>query len=214
MNKSEKIFVIGKKPTNLYIFASAMVPLFFSLFLSGFAFDYLKLGVYGFGFIAVSYLLLLLLYIPIIFNFRQYWNIREGYLEYYGLTDYFQQLKYVLSIFKGNNDMFAFKIKLTEINSIRLYWTSTWTIASTPDHFIYLGITLKDGSIINYRSLISTFTKEYIEAVSYLKEKCNILIEDKYNLLGALADPCIDLAKYIDKIEKQEDKWRTRNGQS
>jgi len=214
MNKSEKIFVIGKKPTKLYIFASAMVPLFFSLLLSGFAFDYLKLGIYGFGFIAVSYLLLLLLYIPIIFNFRQYWNIREGYLEHYGITDYFQQLKYVLSIFDGNDDIFAFKIKLTEINSIRLYWTSTWTIASTPDHFIYFGITLKDGSIINYRSLISTFTKEYIEAVSYLKEKCNILIEDKYNLLGALADPCIDLAKYIDKIEKQEDKWRTKNGQS
>lgn len=214
MKKSEKIFVIGKKPTKLYIFASSMVPLFFSLLLGGFAFDYLKLGVYGFVFIAVSYLLLLLLYIPIIVRFGQHWDIREGYLEYYGITDYFQQLKYVLSIFNGNNDMFAFKIKLTEINSIRLYWTSTWTIASTPDHFIYFGITLKDGSIINYRSLIGTFTKEYIEAVNYLKEKCNIQIEDKYNLLGALADPCIDLAKYIDKIEKQEDKWRTKNGKS
>jgi hypothetical protein len=214
MKKSEKIFIIGKKPTKLYIFASAMVPLFFTLLFGGFALNYFKLGFCSFGFIAIAYLLLLLLYIPIILNFRQYWDIREGYLEYYGITDYFQQLKYVLSIFNGNDDMFAFKIKLTEINSIRLYWTSTWTIASTPDHFIYFGITLKDGSIINYRSLISSFTKEYIEAVNYLKEKCNIQIEDTYNLLDALADPCIDLAKYIDKIEKQEDKWRTKNGQS
>lgn len=207
MERSKKIFVIGKKPTKLFVFAFAILPLCCSLLLIGFFTDYLKLGNYSIIFVTAIFLLLLFLFVPSIVRCRQYWSISEQYLELYAVTGYLQQLKYILNVFNGENDMFAFKIKLTEIKSIRLYWTTVWLIAATPMYPIYFGITLKDGSIITFESLVTSSSNEYIDAVKYLREKCNIPIEDKYNLLTALGDPSIRLAEYIYEIEKHRGIW-------
>lgn len=211
MEESKKIFVVGKKPTILYIIVSAMVPLFFSLILSGAIIDYFKLDNFAIVCVAITFLLLAFLYVPTMVRSRQYWCINGQYLESYAIDDYIHQLKYLLSIFNGKNDMFAFKIKLAEIESIRIYWTTMWVISATPVHLVYFGIKLKDGSIVTFRSLVTTNNKEYINAVKYLKEECNIQIVDKYNLLGAMEDGSIGLAEYIDKIEKQQGKWGINN---
>ena len=214
MKKSEKIFVIGKKVTKSFIFLFALLPFSFSLLVGGMVIERFRLGDYAIGIIAITFLVIWLLFIPNMARWRQHWDITEQYLEHYAVDGYFQQLKYILSIFNGNEDMFAFKIKLTEIKSIRLYWHTVWVISSTPLHSIYFGIILKDGSVVTFRSLLTTSNREYIDAVNHLKEKFNIQIEDKYNLLGAMEDTGMRLAEYIDEIEKQEGKWRTQNDQS
>lgn len=211
MEESKKIFVVGKKPTKLYILVFSMAPLFFSLILSAAVTNYFKLGIYGVVVIGVTFFVLLLLFVPTIVRARQYWCINGQYLEHYAVDEYFQQLKYVISILTEKNDMYAFKIKLSEIKSIRIYWTTMWIISSTPVYPIYFGITFKDGSIVTFKSLVTTNNKEYVEAVKYLKEKCNILIEDKYDLLGAMEDKNIRLAEYIYEIEREQVKWGMKN---
>ncbi|RII35877.1 hypothetical protein D2A34_00465 [Clostridium chromiireducens] len=213
MEESKKVFVVGEKPTILYIIISAMVPLFFSLILGSAIIEYFKL--YNFIIVCITimftFLLLSLLYVPTIVRCRQYWCINGLYLESYAIDDYIQQLKYLISIFNGKNDMFAFKIKLAEIESVGIYWTTMWVISATPVHFVYFGIKLKEGSIVTFRSVVTANNKEYINAVKYLKEECNIQIVDKYNLLGAMEEGSISLAEYIDKIEKQQGKWGINN---
>lgn len=203
---------VGSKPTKLLIFVATVVSLILSLALSGLFIGFFDLGYQvNIIIIAITFVVTLLLYVPAMVSHRYHWNVSKQYLEYYGIDDYFQQLKYVLSVINGKENVFAFRIKLTEIKSIRLYWSTRLSMGGTPAHKIYFGITLNDGSIVTFDSLVTTSNQEYIDAIKYLKEECNIQIEDKYNLLQALENPNIRLAAYIDKIEKQRGKWGSRD---
>ena len=91
-----------------------------------------------------------------------------------------------------------------QIEKIRIFWTTELCVYSSVAHSIYFGVTLKDGSIIKFRaSVVTSSTDEYVDALQYLKDKFDIVIEDEYGLLNVLKDKNINIVDYIDNIEKQ-----------
>lgn len=210
MKKSKKIFIIGKRPTKLKLIITAIVAFILSLMLSNFFMVILKLEGSRIFITAIIFVLLSLLYIPTVAICTEHWDISEQYLEHYYITNYFQQLKYAINVFKNKEDIFASKIQLDQIKSIRLYWTTKLYVYSTIAHPIYFGITLKDGSIITFESLLTACNQEYIDAIKYLQDKYNIQIEDKYDLLTVLEDPKRNLVTHIDEIQKQSKRGEVR----
>lgn len=203
MKKSNRKFVIGKKTTKLNLIITILVCLVISLVLSNFLViitnsNNMKEVIFAFVFISI-----VLLYVPTVAVCRKHWDITEDYLEYYSITNYFEQVKYALSIFTGKDDVFSFKIKLNEIEKIKIYWTTELSIYSTIAHPIFFNILLKDGSSINFESLVTTSNEEYLLAIKYLENNYNILIEDEYKLLYVLNDPSKNLVDYINGIEDE-----------
>ncbi|MGL4570556.1 MAG: hypothetical protein ACRCVJ_05795 [Clostridium sp.] len=195
--------MIGKKPTKLNLVITIVVCLVISLVISNFLViitksNNMKEVIFTFVFIAI-----VLLYVPTVAICRKHWDITEDYLEYYSITNYFEQVKYALSIFTGKDDVFYFKIKLNEIEKIKIYWTTELSIYSTIAHPIFFYILLKDGSSINFESLVTTSNEEYLLAIKYLENNYNILIDDEYNLLCVLKDSTRNLVDYINEIEDE-----------
>lgn len=205
MSKLKKIFVIGRKPTKFKLVITTIVCLMISMLLGNFLNTLFNLnGLKEFLVIVILFILIEVLYIPTVAVCSEHWDISKEYLEYYSIDNYFEQFKYAIKVLKGNEEMFACKIKLDQIKKIRIYWTTELSIYSTIAHSFYFGITLKDNSVIKFRaSVVTTTTDEYINAIQYLKENFNIIIEDEYGLLKVLRDKDIDIVDYINNIEKQ-----------
>lgn len=204
MKITKKTFVVGRKPTRTKLIIAEIFVLIVSLILSKFFMNLLKIEE-GFIIIApIFFILLTILYLTSFAVDSEHWDISEEYLEYYSISNFFDQIKYVINIMINREEEFALKIQLNQIKSIRIYWTSELCIYSTIAHPIYFGVTLKDGSIITFKSLVTSNNQEYIDAIKYLQDKCNIEIVDKYNILDVLGDSKINLVEYIDDILKKE----------
>lgn len=205
MRKSKKIFVIGRKPTKFKLALTTIICIIFSVIFGGFLNNIFDIkGAESFISIIIIFVLFELLYIPTAAVCTKHWDISDEYLEYYFITNYFEQLKYSLSVLSGNEERFACKIKLDQIEKIRIFWTTELCVYSSVAHSIYFGVTLKDGSIIKFRaSVVTSSTDEYVDALQYLKDKFDIVIEDEYGLLNVLRDKNINVVDYIDNIEKQ-----------
>lgn len=208
MNESKKLFIVGKKPTKLRLIITMVVSFIISLVLSNFFIIMLELKGYGLIITAIIFLIQLLFYIPTVARCSEHWDISNRYLEYYSITSYFEELKYALSVFTGKEEMFSLKILLSEVKSIKIYWTTRLSVYGTIGHPIYFGITLNDSSVITFESLITNNNKEYINAINYLRDNYNINIEDSYNLIDVLGDSNRNIVNYIDNIEKE----RKRSG--
>ncbi|ADL50834.1 hypothetical protein [Clostridium cellulovorans] len=203
MKKSKKLFVVGDKSSKTGIIFISLITFFFVAVQIGNSANTLIGFNKNWGiFAGILFVIIGVFEIPVVVATWKHWDISEEYLEYYDNNDYFQQWRYLISIFKGREDVCAFKIRLTEIKSIKIYWNRQYAHYSTINYTIYFGVALKDGSILTFRSLIGSDKKGFLDALNYLKERYFIEIDDAYNVLGVLADPNQNLHEYIQKIEK------------
>lgn len=205
VKKSKKLFIVGDKSSKARVIILSLVTLFFiGMFCSHSSFYILYSDKLAAIIVITIIVLIAILEIPIVATMLKHWDISEDYLEFYDINDYFQQWRYLISILKGREDVCAFKIKLTEIKSIKVYWNSKHAPYSTISYMIYFGITLKDGSIVTFHALVNSDKKMFLDAVCYLKERYFIQIDDKYNVLGVIADPNQNLHEYIVEVERKK----------
>ncbi|ADL50833.1 hypothetical protein [Clostridium cellulovorans] len=205
MEKSKKLFVIGKRPTRTMIIVTAVLAIIAGLEAGFYLCKLCKVEDYKISapiVILATAAIFFLIYVPTIANCIKHWDISEKYIELYRVNKYGTQWKYVYGILIGKEEKFADKIELSEIKSIKLYWTTMFSYMVMMMHPIFFRVTLKDGTVIKFLSLVTSNDKNYVAAVKHLKEKCNIEIEDEHDLLSVIEDPNRSLNEYIDEIER------------
>lgn len=134
------------------------------------------------------------------------WCITDESIEYTTIKTNIEKIESIRNLLGKYSTTSIYKIQLSQIESIKIFYISypTLVLCSTLEHPIYFGITLKDGSYVAFKSLLTDDADYYVEAVNYLRDKYGIKIYDKDNLLEVLKDSSQNIVAYIDKIEKEK----------
>lgn len=202
---NNKRYVVGAKPTTklriiVGIIFSVSIGACIGLMLKNLLHFNLIIGsIIGIG-------LVTFLWVPLIATINEHWDLTDEYFEYRYFHNHMEQAKYALDVLRNKEDKAVVKIKLEQIQSIKLYWVVAFGICSVMYFPLRMKIVLKDGSVLDTDALLNK-KEDFYEAFDYLKSK-GVDIKDKYNLIDALRDPKININDYIMTIRdrKKHDK--------
>lgn len=202
---SNKRYIVGAKPTTKM---RVIIGSIFSVVL-GISLGIILENLIDFNFIAGSIMgscAFIFLCVPSVSTINEHWDLTDEYFEYRYFHNHIEQAKYALDILMDKEDRVVARIKLSEIENIKLYWSIAFSVYSIMYFPLRMEITLKDSSILDTEAFLNK-KEDFYEAFDYLKSK-GIKIEDKYNLLNAIRDPELNINDYIMTIRdrKKHDK--------
>ena len=215
--KMGKKFVVGKTPTIKTFIIACIVLFLIDVLLMGFliasidamiSIDAIKLLNIA---LVVFYIFLFLIYGPSVMICSEHWDVTDTHLEYYSINGHFRQLVYAFNVLFGREDMFSSKVELNSIKEIKLFWKEgiLGVVGATTFAYkyyeVYFAITLVDDSIVIFQSLLANDNnnKEFIDALDYLENNYNIIINDSYGLKETIGNPNVDLYEYITEVKKK-----------
>ncbi|WP_297633141.1 hypothetical protein [uncultured Clostridium sp.] len=138
---------------------------------------------------------LMLWWVPIISTMNEHWDLTDKYFEYRYFNNHMEGVKYVIDVLLDREERAVVKIRLSQIQSIKLYWVIAFGVYSVMYFPIRMKIVLKDGSVLDTDALLNK-KEDFYEAFDYLKSK-GVKIDDKYNLIDALRNPKLNINDYI-----------------
>lgn len=192
-----KSFIIGKPKYKTAIVYS-FISIAFSIAMIV-AKAWQGIDIAGYFIIIVTLLIVLpgLSYSPIV------WKVTDNTLLFTGYPHFFHKtIAFYKRLFGVTKTIYQNSLKLNEIDFINITWEDVPMFPyGLIGHPIIFNIHTKDGSIIQMNSLIITDSKKYSAAVAYMKKQ-GIIFIDKHHILEAIADPTIQVSKYIDDIER------------
>ncbi|ENY99881.1 hypothetical protein HMPREF1092_03018 [Clostridium thermobutyricum] len=201
MKNKNILFRIGSKPTSkTRIILTIIISILIGIFM-GFALE----NLIGLNFIigaGISGVVIFLCYVPLVATINKHWELTEEFLEYHVIDKYLDSLRYVINNLFNREDNYIAKIRLDQIESIKIYWTMHIGILGYIFYPLKLSIKLKDDSIMIMDALLHE-SEEFYNAFQYMKTK-GIKINDKYNLLEAIGNPKVNITDYINEIRKDK----------
>lgn len=199
----KKNYVVGKKPTRLKLIVTIFISALLSLLCSNFLAIVLNKSNVFFLIFIIIFIIIIFLYVPTIAVSCAYWSVDHEHLEYNAIHNYMDEVTYAIAVLVGKDNQYSIKLSVENIKKIDIYWTSQRYIWSTIAHPVMLGIELNDGSIITFEGLYEN-SKDFVDAIIYMKEIQHIHINDSYQLLDILQNPNVNLNEYIEGLKNGE----------
>lgn len=199
----KKNYVVGKKPTRLKLIVTIFISALLSLLCSNFLTIVLNKSNVFFLIFIIIFIIIIFLYVPTIAVSCAYWSVDHEHLEYNAIHNYMDEVTYAIAVLVGKDNQYLIKLSVENIKKIDIYWTSQRYIWSTIAHPVMLGIELNDGSIITFEGLYEN-SKDFVDAIIYMKEIQHIHIDDSYQLLDILQNPNVNLNEYIEGLKNGE----------
>lgn len=199
----KKNYVVGKKPTRLKLIVTIFISALLSLLCSNFLTIVLNKSNVFFLIFIIIFIIIIFLYVPTIAVSCAYWSVDHEHLEYNASHNYIDEVTYAIAVLVGKDNQYSIKLSVENIKKIDIYWTSQRYIWSTIAHPVMLGIELNDGSIITFEGLYEN-SKDFVDAIIYMKEIQHIHINDSYQLLDILQNPNVNLNEYIEGLKNGE----------
>lgn len=205
MNEN-KIYSIETKTNGFLACLGGFLILCLSFVMASFITNYINLANHTVLITIIIFVLCVLLILPNSMYPNNSWCITDEYLEYTSVKTTIEKIDFVRNLLGKYSSVSCYKIKISEIDSINIFYRSynSLILNSSSEHPIYFGITLKDGSYIAFKSLLTSDHDYYLKAVQYLRDKHNIKFFDKDNLLEVLKDSSQNVVSYIEKIEREK----------
>lgn len=199
----KKNYVVGKKPTRLKLIVTIFISALLSLLCSNFLTIVLNESNVFFPIFIIIFIIIIFLYVPTIAVSCAYWSVDHEHLEYNAIHNYIDEVTYAIAVLVGKDNQYSIKLSVENIKKIDIYWTSQRYICSTIAHPVMLGIELNDGSIITFEGLYEN-SKDFVDAIIYMKEIQHIHINDSYQLLDILQNSNVNLNEYIEGLKNGE----------